>query len=106
MAKHDPDLTRIFHALADPTRRAILAELGRGARPAGDLARPTGLALPTVMKHLACLQDARLIETEKCGRQRLCRLADADRLLRRHGRPERPRRGGAGGHAGFVGFGI
>lgn len=77
MAQHDPDLTRLFLALADPTRRAILTELGQGARPVTALARPTGLALPTVMKHLACLEAAQLVSSEKQGRQRMCRLTPA-----------------------------
>jgi DNA-binding transcriptional ArsR family regulator len=74
MARHDPDLDRIFQALSDPTRRALLAGLGQGAQPVSALARPTGLALPTVLRHLAVLEDAALIATEKSGRTRLCRL--------------------------------
>lgn len=72
MAKHDPDLTRIFQALSDPTRRAMLAALGRGALPVTELQRPTGLSLPTVMKHIAVLEEAELISTHKQGRTRLC----------------------------------
>lgn len=72
MAKHDPDLSLIFQALSDPTRRAMLAQLGQGAVPVSDLARPTGLALPTVMRHLSVLEDAALIRTEKTGRTRMC----------------------------------
>ena len=74
MAKHDPDLSLIFQALSDPTRRAMLAQLGAGvAVPASELARPTGLALPTVMRHLSVLEDAALIVSEKTGRTRMCR---------------------------------
>ncbi len=72
MAKHDPDLSLIFQALSDPTRRAMLARLGQGAVPVSELARPTGLALPTVMRHLQVLEDAALISTEKTGRTRMC----------------------------------
>ena len=72
MAKHDPDLSLIFQALSDPTRRAMLARLGRGAIPVSELARPTGLALPTVMRHLAVLEEAALISTQKTGRTRMC----------------------------------
>ena len=72
MAKHDPDLSLIFQALSDPTRRAMLARLGQGAVPVSELARPTGLALPTIMRHLAVLEQAELISTEKTGRTRLC----------------------------------
>lgn len=72
MAKHDPDLSLIFQALSDPTRRAMLARLGQGAVPVSDLARPTGMALPTIMRHLAVLESAALISTEKTGRTRMC----------------------------------
>ena len=72
MTKHDPDLSLIFQALSDPTRRAILARLGQGAAPVSELARPTGLALPTVMRHLQVLEGASLISTVKIGRTRLC----------------------------------
>jgi DNA-binding transcriptional ArsR family regulator len=72
MAKHDPDLSLIFQALSDPTRRAMLARLGRGAVPVSELARPTGMALPTIMRHLAVLENAALISTEKTGRTRMC----------------------------------
>ena len=50
----------------------MLAQLGQGAVPVSDLARPTGLALPTVMRHLSVLEDAALIKTEKTGRTRMC----------------------------------
>lgn len=73
MAKYDPNLSAIFHALSDPTRRGFLEQLGAKALPAGDLARPTGLALPTVMRHLQVLEEAGLISTEKTGRSRICR---------------------------------
>lgn len=77
MAKHDPHLDLIFQALSDPTRRAMLTHLGSGAQPASALARPTGLALPTVMRHLSVLEAAGLIATEKTGRARLCRAEPA-----------------------------
>ena len=72
MAKHDPNLSLIFQALSDPTRRAMLARLGQGAVPVSALARPTGLALPTVMRHLQVLEEAALISTLKTGRTRMC----------------------------------
>ncbi len=74
MAKYEPDLSLIFQALSDPTRRAMLARLGQGPVAVTDLARPTGWALPTVMRHIAVLEQAALIETEKTGRTRTCRL--------------------------------
>ena len=73
MAKHYPNLDLIFQALSDPTRRAMLARLALGPVPLSELARPTGLALPTVMRHLSVLQDAALIASEKTGRTRMCR---------------------------------
>lgn len=73
MAKHDPDLSLIFQALSDPTRRAMLARLGKGAVPVSELARPTGMALPTILRHLSVLEAAELIVTEKTGRTRMCR---------------------------------
>jgi DNA-binding transcriptional ArsR family regulator len=72
MAQHDPDLDRIFQALSDPTRRRLLASIGRGAAPVTELARPTGMALPTILRHLSVLEEAGLIATTKSGRTRLC----------------------------------
>jgi DNA-binding transcriptional ArsR family regulator len=74
MAKHDPDLSLLFHALADPTRRSILTRLAEGPAPVTELASPTGLRLPTVMRHLSVLEDAGLIATAKDGRVRTCAL--------------------------------
>ena len=74
MAKHHADLSRVFHALADPTRRAILARLAEGPGRVTDLAGPTGLRLPTVMRHLAVLEEAGLIVTPKDGRVRTCSI--------------------------------
>lgn len=77
MAKYEPDLSLIFQALSDPTRRAMLARLGQGPVAVTELAQPTGWALPTVMRHIAVLEEAALIETEKTGRTRMCRLRPA-----------------------------
>ncbi len=74
MAKHDSDLTLLFQALSDPTRRSILERLAEGPAPVTELAAPTGLRLPTVMRHLAVLEAAGLIATEKDGRVRTCVL--------------------------------
>lgn len=74
MAKHDVDLSLLFHALADPTRRSILTRLAQGSAPVSELADPTGLRLPTVMRHLSVLEDAGLIATEKDGRVRTCAI--------------------------------
>lgn len=74
MTKHDPDLSLLFHALADPTRRSILTRLADGPARVTDLAFPTGLRLPTVMRHLAVLEGAGLIATSKDGRIRTCAI--------------------------------
>lgn len=74
MAKYDADLSLLFHALSDPTRRMMLERLAAGAQTVTDLAQPTGLKLPTVMRHLSVLQAAGLVTTAKDGRVRSCAL--------------------------------
>jgi DNA-binding transcriptional ArsR family regulator len=74
MAKHDPDLSVLFQALSDPTRRAILLRLSRGPAAVSDLAGPTGLRLPTVLRHLTVLEEAGLIASAKDGRVRTCAI--------------------------------
>lgn len=74
MAKHDPDLDHLFHALSDPTRRAMLARLARGPAAVSELAGPTGLRLPTILRHLSVLEAAGLVTTAKDGRVRSCAL--------------------------------
>lgn len=74
---HEPDLSLLFHALSDPTRRAILTRLAAGPAAVSDLAQPTGLRLPTVMRHLAVLEQAGLIATTKGGRVRTCAIEPA-----------------------------
>jgi DNA-binding transcriptional ArsR family regulator len=74
MAKHDPDLSLLFHALSDPTRRAMLSRLAKGPAGASELAGPTGLRLPTVMRHLSVLEEAGLIASSKDGRVRSCEI--------------------------------
>lgn len=77
MAKHDPKLDRLFHALADSTRRSIVQQLLSGPATVTDLAAPTGMALPTVMKHIAVLEQTGLVSTEKSGRTRYCHITPA-----------------------------
>ena len=74
MTNHDPELSLLFHALADPTRRAILTRLAETPARVTDLADPTGLRLPTVMRHLSVLEEAGLITTSKAGRTRTCAI--------------------------------
>ncbi len=72
MAKHDPHLDLLFHALSDPTRRMMLNRLARGPAPVSELAGPTGLRLPTILRHLSVLEAAGLVATQKDGRVRSC----------------------------------
>jgi DNA-binding transcriptional ArsR family regulator len=74
MAKYEPDLSVIFQALSDPTRRAILSRLAKGPAGVSELADPSGLRLPTVMRHLGVLQEAGLIASTKDGRVRSCMI--------------------------------
>jgi DNA-binding transcriptional ArsR family regulator len=74
----DAVLDRTFAALADPTRRALLARLsGRDDLSVSELAEPFSMSLPAVMKHLDVLHDAGLITRTKTGRTVACRLAAA-----------------------------
>ncbi len=68
------DLSIIFSALADPTRRAILARLSEGDAPVKDLAEPFDLSGPAITKHLKVLEHAGLISRSRDGQQRPCRL--------------------------------
>jgi DNA-binding transcriptional ArsR family regulator len=67
-------LDRTFSALSDPTRRDILERLAVGPASISELARPIGISLPGVMKHVRILEEAHLVTTEKHGRTRECRL--------------------------------
>ena len=68
-------LDAAFSALADPTRRAILARLARGEATVLELARPFAMSQPAVSKHLKVLTDAGLITRRVDGSRRPCRLA-------------------------------
>jgi DNA-binding transcriptional ArsR family regulator len=70
-------LDAIFAALSDATRRAMLRRLSEGELSISELASPTGISLPAVMKHLATLESAGLIAREKSGRVVTCRLTPA-----------------------------
>ncbi len=67
----------IFRALADPTRRAILAMLASGDRPIGDIAAKFDMTRPAVAKHLAILKEGDLISVEAIGRERINKLNPA-----------------------------
>jgi DNA-binding transcriptional ArsR family regulator len=74
MLNKESALDQTFQALADPTRRAMLARLIRGPVSVSDLARPLTMSLPAVMQHLAVLECSGLVRTEKVGRVRTCRV--------------------------------
>lgn len=67
-------LDSTFAALADPTRRAILARLAKGEATVGELARPFRMTRPAISKHLRVLEHAGLIQREKDGRLSRCTL--------------------------------
>jgi DNA-binding transcriptional ArsR family regulator len=72
MENHSLDAA--FHALADPTRRAILGRLVRGPTAVTALAQPFAMGLPAFLKHLRVLEQDGLITTEKTGRVRTCHI--------------------------------
>jgi DNA-binding transcriptional ArsR family regulator len=66
-----------FHALADPTRRAMVDRLSRGPASVSELARPLAMSLPAVVQHLQVLEASGLVCSEKVGRVRTCRIESA-----------------------------
>ncbi len=70
------NLDRIFHALSDPTRRAVVERLRTGSATVSELAQPFDMTLPSFLKHLGVLERAGLIASDKSGRTRRCRLTD------------------------------
>jgi len=72
---HADTLSTTFSALADPTRRAILARLTEGAATVNELAEPFEISLPAISRHLKVLEKARLITREREAQWRRCRLA-------------------------------
>ena len=74
MDNYSTNLDHAFSALADPTRRAILVRLAQGEASVGELAGPFDMALPSLMKHIRVLETGGLVESDKQGRVRTCRL--------------------------------
>ena len=68
-------LDRLFVALADGGRRAMIDQLGGGPASVSDLARPLDIALPSALKHLAVLEKGGVVCSEKVGRTRIYRIA-------------------------------
>ena len=75
MVNYNPSpLNTTFAALADPTRRAIIARLAQGAATVTELATPFNISLPAISKHLRVLEQAGLLRQQKQGRIRYCHL--------------------------------
>jgi DNA-binding transcriptional ArsR family regulator len=72
-AELDP-LDRVFQALADPTRREMVERLSRGPASVSQLAEPLPMSLPAVVQHLHVLEASGLVQSEKVGRVRTCRI--------------------------------
>ena len=75
MRRKKPDIDRVFHALGDPTRRAIVEKLSLGPISVSCLAEPLDITLAAVVQHLGVLEECGLVQTEKVGRVRTCGLA-------------------------------
>lgn len=67
-------IDRVFHALGDATRRAILEKLSEGPISVSRLASPLGITLAAVVQHLQVLEESGLVQTEKLGRVRTCHI--------------------------------
>jgi len=67
-------LDKVFHALADPTRRAVLRRLSQGPASVSELAGPFKMALPSFVQHLQVLENCGLIRSKKIGRVRNCQI--------------------------------
>ncbi len=74
MGNYSSSLNDVFHALADPTRRSVIARLGSSSASIKELAEPFGLGLPSFLKHIKVLESSGLITSEKIGRVRTCKL--------------------------------
>jgi DNA-binding transcriptional ArsR family regulator len=74
MVNRSGDLDRVFQALADPTRRAIVERLVQAPTSVSHLAKPLPMSLPAVVQHLGVLESAGVVSSEKVGRVRTCRL--------------------------------
>jgi len=77
MLEYQAALDRVFHALADPSRRAMVDRLARGPASVSELAEPFDMTLAAVAQHLRVLEDSGVVRTEKVGRVRTCRIEPA-----------------------------
>lgn len=71
---HKAHVARVFHALGDPTRRAIVEKLSEGPVSVSSLAKPLAITLAAVVQHLQVLEKSGLVHTTKVGRVRTCRI--------------------------------
>jgi DNA-binding transcriptional ArsR family regulator len=74
MKRKKPSIDRIFQALGDATRRAMVVRLGQGPMSVSRLAEPFDMTLAAVVQHLQVLEECGLVQTEKVGRVRSCRI--------------------------------
>lgn len=74
MENNQTALDSVFHALADPTRRAVIQRLGQRSATVSELAEPFDMALPSFMKHIGVLEASGLIGSKKVGRVRTCKI--------------------------------
>ena len=74
MLSHRTQVGRVFHALGDPTRRAIVERLSTGAVSVTSLAKPLDITVAAVVQHLQVLERSGLVRTTKVGRVRTCRI--------------------------------
>jgi DNA-binding transcriptional ArsR family regulator len=77
MPRQKVNIDRVFHALGDPTRRAIVERLSEGPISASRLATPLGITVAAVVQHLQLLEKSGLVRTTKTGRVRTCRIEPA-----------------------------
>src|SRR5271166_934608 len=77
MHRKKPDIDRVFHALGDATRRSILEKVIQGPISVSRLAEPLDMTLTAVVQHLQVLEESGLVQTEKVGRVRTCRIETA-----------------------------
>jgi DNA-binding transcriptional ArsR family regulator len=74
MLNQRANVDRVFHALGDPTRRAIVEKLSEGPTSVSRLAKPLAITLAAVVQHLQVLEKSGLVHTRKVGRVRTCRI--------------------------------
>jgi DNA-binding transcriptional ArsR family regulator len=74
LTQQQASINRVFHALGDPTRRAIVEKLSEGPISVSHLAKPLAITLAAVVQHLQILEKSGLVYTEKIGRVRTCRI--------------------------------